>query len=67
MNKLTESIRSLKTFFEEVVVELKKCSWPTRKELFGQSVVVVISVIVLGGFVALCDLVNMGFLELVIR
>lgn len=67
MNKLTESIGSLKTFFEEVVVELKKCSWPTRKELFGQSVVVVISVIILGGFVGLCDLVNMGFLKLVIR
>ena len=67
MNKLTESIGSLKTFFEEVVVELKKCSWPTRKELFGQSVVVVISVIILGGFVGLCDLVNMGFLKFVIR
>lgn len=67
MNKLTESIGSLKTFFEEVVAELKKCSWPTRKELFGQSVVVVISVIILGGFVGLCDLVNMGFLKFVIR
>jgi preprotein translocase SecE subunit len=67
MNKLTESIGSLKTFFEEVVIELKKCSWPTRKELFGQSVVVVISVIILGAFVGLCDLVNMGFLKFVIR
>ena len=67
MNKLTESIGSLKTFFEEVVIELKKCSWPTRKELFGQSVVVVISVIILGGFIGLCDLVNMGFLKFVIR
>lgn len=67
MNKLTESIGSVRTFFEEVVIELKKCSWPTRKELFGQSVVVVISVIILGGFVGLCDLVNMGFLKLVIR
>ena len=67
MNKLTESIGSVRTFFEEVMIELKKCSWPTRKELFGQSVVVVISVIILGGFVGLCDLVNMGFLKLVIR
>ena len=67
MNKLIQSIGNLKGFIGEVKAELMKCSWPTRKELFGQSVVVVISVIILGGFVGLCDLVNMGFLKFVIR
>ncbi len=67
MNKLTQSIGSLKTFIGEVKVELLKCTWPTRKELFGQSVVVIISVIILGAFVGLCDLVNMGFLKFIIR
>ena len=67
MNKLAQSVGSLKTFIQEVKVELLKCTWPTRKELFGQSVVVVISVIILGAFVGLCDLVNMGFLKFVIR
>ena len=67
MNKLSQSIGNLKTFLEEVKVELLKCTWPTRKELFGQSVVVVISVIILGAFVGLCDVVNMSLLEFIIR
>jgi preprotein translocase SecE subunit len=67
MNKLTQSVGNLKTFFEEVKVELLKCAWPTRKELFGQSLVVIISVIILGAFVGLCDLVNMGLLRFIIH
>jgi len=67
MNKLAQSVGNLRTFFQEVKIELLKCSWPTRKELFGQSVVVVISVIILGAFVGVCDLVNMGLLEFIIR
>lgn len=67
MNKLTQGVGNLKTFFEEVKVELIKCAWPTRKELFGQSLVVIISVIILGAFVGLCDLVNMGLLRFIIH
>ena len=67
MNKLNEGIGNLKTFIEEVKVELFKCSWPTRKELFGQSVVVIISVIILAAFVGLCDLVNQGLLKFIIH
>jgi len=67
MNKLAQSIGNLRTFFGEVKIELQKCSWPTRKELFGQSVVVIISVIILDTFISICDLINMGFLKLVIR
>ncbi|WP_372808056.1 preprotein translocase subunit SecE [Pontiella sp.] len=67
MNKLNEGVGGLKTFLEEVKVELLKCTWPTRKELFGQSVVVIISVIILGAFVGLCDVVNVNLLRFIIR
>ena len=67
MNKLTQGVGNLKGFLEEVKVELLKCSWPTRKELFGSSVVVIISVIILGAFVGACDMVNMGLLKFIIR
>ena len=67
MNKLTQGVGSIKTFLEEVKAELLKCSWPTRKELFGSSVVVIVSVVILGAFVGLCDLVSMGLLEFIIR
>ena len=67
MNKLSQGVGGIKTFFEEVKVELVKCSWPTRKELFGQSLVVVFSVIILGAFVGLCDVVNLNLLNFFIR
>ncbi len=67
MNKLTQGVGNLKTFLAEVKVELVKCSWPSRKELFGSSVVVIISVIILGAYVGLCDMVNMGLLKFIIR
>ena len=67
MNKLAQGVGSLKTFLEEVKVELLKCAWPSRKELFGSSVVVIISVIILGAFVGVCDLVSMGLIEFIIR
>jgi preprotein translocase subunit SecE len=67
MNKLTQSIGNLKGFLGEVKVELMKCSWPSRKELFGSSVVVIISVIILGAFVGVCDLVNINLLKFIIR
>jgi preprotein translocase SecE subunit len=67
MNKLTQGLRSIPTFLEEVKAELLKCSWPTRKELFGSSVVVIVSVAILGAFVGLCDLVSMGLLEFIIH
>ncbi len=67
MDKQNLSVGSLRTFLEEVKVELLKCTWPTRKELFGQSLVVIISVIILGAYVGLCDVVNMNFLRFIIR
>jgi preprotein translocase subunit SecE len=67
MSKLNEGVGGLKTFLEEVKTELLKCTWPTRKELFGQSVVVIVSVIILGAFVGLCDVVNLNLLEFIIR
>ncbi len=67
MNKLSQGVGNLRTFVGEVKVELLKCSWPTRKELFGQSAVVIISVVILSAFVGLCDVVNMGLLRFIIR
>lgn len=67
MSKLNEGVGGLRTFLEEVKVELLKCTWPTKKELIGQSIVVIISVIILGAFVGLCDLVNMNLLQFIIR
>ena len=57
MSKIAESIGGVRGFFGEVSAELKKCAWPTRPELFDSTVVVIISVGLLAGFVAVCDVV----------
>jgi preprotein translocase subunit SecE len=57
MSKLTDSINRLRTFVGEVSAELKKSAWPTRSELFDSTIVVIISVALLGGFVAVCDVI----------
>ena len=46
-----------KTFFAEVVTELKKSAWPTRKELLDSTLVVIVTMLILGAFVAVADLV----------
>ena len=45
------------TFFAEVVTELKKSAWPTRKELLDSTLVVIVTMLILGMFVAVADMV----------
>ena len=59
-------ITKIKNFFGEVKIELQKCSWPwdpkekgfrRYKELTDSTLVVVIAMLLLGGYVALFDFV----------
>jgi preprotein translocase subunit SecE len=45
------------TYIQQTREELKKCSWPTWNELKGSTVVVAISIALLGLFTVLVDLV----------
>jgi len=51
----------------EVWAELKKSSWPTRKELVDSTIVVIVTILVLGIFVALADLVFLRIVALLTR
>ncbi len=42
-------------FLKEVKVELKKVTWPTRKQTTGTTIVVIIFVFVVAGFLGLFD------------
>ena len=55
--KKSNFIVKTQTFFAEVVTELKKSAWPTRKELLDSSLVVIVTMLILGMFVAVADLV----------
>jgi preprotein translocase subunit SecE len=54
---MTNPFLRVRDFLAEVTVELKKSSWPTRKELIDSTLVVIVTVLILGVFVALADLV----------
>jgi preprotein translocase subunit SecE len=67
MNKIKAWVEGVRGFFGEVQTELKRCAWPTRSELVGSTVVVVVSVMLLSVVVGLSDGVMMVFLKLVLR
>ncbi len=48
---------ALRTFFDEVMTELKKSAWPTWQELRESTAVVGVAIIALGICVALYDFV----------
>jgi len=50
-------MEKIRQFLSEVVVELKKSAWPTRKELIDSTVVVIVTVVILGVFIAFADVV----------
>ena len=45
------------TFLSEVWVELKKTSWPTRKEVYGTTIVVIIATLIFSGFLYIVDMI----------
>ena len=66
----------VKSFFSEVKVELQKASWPwdTKEkgfrrynELTDSTVVVVVAMMLLGGYVALFDFVLVNFVHFFTR
>jgi preprotein translocase subunit SecE len=56
-------ITYVREFWQETVVELKKCTWPTRSELTESTMVVVVSLLIMCFFVAAVDWLS----QLVIR
>lgn len=66
MNKIRVFIVKLAGFINEVGLELKKSAWPTRAELQESTLVVIMSVIMLGVFVGLSDMILMRVLHLIL-
>ena len=69
-------ITKTKNFFNEVRAELQKASWPWEskdkgirrfKELNDSTIVVIIAMLLLGGYVALFDILIIPFLHFFTR
>jgi preprotein translocase subunit SecE len=48
-------LQQLTDYVKQTREELRKCTWPTWDELKGSTVVVTISIVLLGGFTVLVD------------
>lgn len=58
-------ITLIKTLYDETVAELKKCTWPTRQELYESTLVVVSSLVIMSLFVFVADKVFLMAVNLI--
>ncbi len=56
MIKFDEILARVKRFLHEAKAELKKVTWPTRKQAIATTSVVIVVVIILSAFLSLVDL-----------
>ena len=54
-------------FLREVRVELRKVTWPSRKQTIGSTVVVIILVLIISAFLGLVDVGLQGLINVVIQ
>jgi preprotein translocase subunit SecE len=57
----------LSDYVQQTRDELRKCTWPTWDELKGSTVVIVISILLLGAFIVLSDIVFVFVVNLISR
>ena len=62
-----ETLRKVREFFHDVLVEFRRVSWPTRKEVVGSTSVVIVMVLVLAVFLAVVDHALTWLVRLIIR
>ncbi|MGC8778405.1 MAG: preprotein translocase subunit SecE [Candidatus Caldatribacteriaceae bacterium] len=67
MKILIKWFRSLREYFKEAWYELKKVTWPTRKELWNSTVTVIVVIVVIGLFLGAVDLVLTFLMGLYLR
>lgn len=56
IEKVQDSVRRLTGFFQESWQELRKVHWPSRKETYAATLVVIILVVLISVYLAVVDL-----------
>ena len=67
----TEKVKGLWSqagaFLKDVRVEMTKVTWPTWEELKGQTIVVIVAVLLIAAFIGSVDLVLSNLIEMLVR
>ena len=50
-------IKRFAGYCQETMVELQKCTWPTWDELKGSTALIMIMILLLGGYIVLLDVI----------
>ena len=64
--KTDSIITRFKRFLDDVVVEMKRSSWPNRKTLVSHTIIVIVSVCMLGIYVGISDKLLATLLKLLV-
>ena len=54
---MREYVARMTTFLQDVQAETKKVTWPGRRDVMGSTMVVVVAVFVIAGFLGIIDFV----------
>lgn len=57
LQKIKEAPGRLASFYVDVKSELKKVTWPSRKEVYGTTIVVIVTVFFFGFYLFFVDIV----------
>ena len=57
--------RSTRIFAGEILEELKKCTWPTWEELKGSTIIVFVTILMLGVFTVAVDWISTQLIILI--
>ena len=62
-----ERLRRLRQFLVEVWAELKKTTWPAKHEVYGTTMVVIVTVVICASFLWVVDLILNRAMEAIFR
>lgn len=65
--KPAKARRSIAQVFREMVAELKKVTWPTKKELINYTIVVVVFIVVMAAVTGLLDALASAIFQFIIN
>ncbi|MEG2074954.1 MAG: preprotein translocase subunit SecE [Victivallaceae bacterium] len=54
-------------FFSDTIAELKRCTWPTRSELFESTLLVIVAIVVLASFVGVVDYIARFLIDRIVE
>jgi preprotein translocase subunit SecE len=54
---MREYVERVTTFLQDVHAETKKVTWPSRKDVMGSTLVVIMAVFIIAGFLGVIDFV----------